>query len=96
MNIGIVTAYNDMLSAHATIIRYPEQMKVWAHRGGRTAQVRAACRRCATASTQGYQGMELSLFSRDTIALGTAVALSPGLSRARRCSASATRSCPAC
>lgn len=76
MNIGIVTAYNDMLSAHAPYYRYPEQMKVWAHEAGATAQVAGGVPAMCDGVTQGYQGMELSLFSRDTIAMGTAVALS--------------------
>ncbi|WNO52452.1 phosphogluconate dehydratase [Stakelama saccharophila] len=76
MNIGIVTAYNDMLSAHATYYRYPEQMKVWALEVGATAQVAGGVPAMCDGVTQGYSGMELSLFSRDTIALSTAVALS--------------------
>ncbi len=76
MNIGIVTAYNDMLSAHATYYRYPEQMKVWALEVGATAQVAGGVPAMCDGVTQGYQGMELSLFSRDTIALSTAVSLS--------------------
>ena len=76
MNIGIVTAYNDMLSAHATYYRYPEQMKVWAHEAGATAQVAGGVPAMCDGVTQGYQGMELSLFSRDTIAMSTAIALS--------------------
>ncbi|MDG5487332.1 phosphogluconate dehydratase [Sphingomonas sp. BGYR3] len=76
MNIGIVTAYNDMLSAHATYYRYPEQMKVWAMEAGATAQVAGGVPAMCDGVTQGYQGMELSLFSRDTIALSTAIALS--------------------
>ncbi|MBR0551221.1 phosphogluconate dehydratase [Stakelama marina] len=76
MNIGIVTAYNDMLSAHATYYRYPEQMKVWALEVGATAQVAGGVPAMCDGVTQGYSGMELSLFSRDTIAMGTAVALS--------------------
>lgn len=78
MNIGIVTAYNDMLSAHATYYRYPEQMKVWAREAGATAQVAGGVPAMCDGVTQGYPGMELSLFSRDTIALSTAVALSHG------------------
>jgi phosphogluconate dehydratase len=78
MNIGIVTAYNDMLSAHATYYRYPEQMKVWAREVGATAQVAGGVPAMCDGVTQGYAGMELSLFSRDTIALSTAVALSHG------------------
>ena len=76
MNIGIVTAYNDMLSAHAVYYRYPEQMKVWAREAGATAQVAGGVPAMCDGVTQGYPGMELSLFSRDTIALSTAVALS--------------------
>ena len=76
MNIGIVTAYNDLLSAHATYYRYPEQMKVWAHEAGATAQVAGGVPAMCDGVTQGYQGMELSLFSRDAIAMGTGIALS--------------------
>ena len=79
MNIGIVTAYNDMLSAHATYYRYPEQMKVWAREVGATAQVAGGVPAMCDGVTQGYPGMELSLFSRDTIALATAIALSHGM-----------------
>jgi phosphogluconate dehydratase len=79
MNIGIVTSYNDMLSAHATYYRYPEQMKVWALEAGATAQVAGGVPAMCDGITQGYDGMELSLFSRDTIALSTAVALSHGM-----------------
>ncbi|HWK35604.1 phosphogluconate dehydratase [Sphingomonas sp.] len=79
MNIGIVTAYNDMLSAHATYYRYPEQLKIWAREAGVTAQVAGGVPAMCDGVTQGYAGMELSLFSRDTIALSTAIALSHGL-----------------
>ncbi|RHW16430.1 phosphogluconate dehydratase [Sphingomonas gilva] len=79
MNIGIVTAYNDMLSAHATYYRYPEQIKIWAREFGVTAQVAGGVPAMCDGVTQGYPGMELSLFSRDTIALSTAVALSHGM-----------------
>ncbi len=79
MNIGIVTAYNDMLSAHATYYRYPEQMKIWAREAGITAQVAGGVPAMCDGVTQGYPGMELSLFSRDTIALSTAIALSHGM-----------------
>jgi len=78
MNIGVVTAYNDMLSAHAVYYRYPEQMKVWAREVGATAQVAGGVPAMCDGVTQGYAGMELSLFSRDTIALATAIALSHG------------------
>lgn len=76
MNIGIVTSYNDMLSAHAVYYRYPEQMKIWALEAGATAQVAGGVPAMCDGVTQGYSGMELSLFSRDTIALSTAIALS--------------------
>jgi phosphogluconate dehydratase len=79
MNIGIVSAYNDMLSAHAVYYRYPELMKVWAREAGATAQVAGGVPAMCDGVTQGYAGMELSLFSRDTIALSTAVALSHGM-----------------
>ncbi|MFN3774995.1 phosphogluconate dehydratase [Sphingomonas parapaucimobilis] len=78
MNIGIVSAYSDMLSAHAVYYRYPELMKVWAREVGATAQVAGGVPAMCDGVTQGYAGMELSLFSRDTIALSTAVALSHG------------------
>ncbi|MBY8824038.1 phosphogluconate dehydratase [Sphingomonas colocasiae] len=79
MNIGIVTAYNDMLSAHQPYGRYPEQMKVFAREAGATAQVAGGVPAMCDGVTQGQVGMELSLFSRDTIAMGTAIALSHGM-----------------
>jgi len=79
MNIGIVTAYNDMLSAHQPYGRYPEQIKLFAREVGATAQVAGGVPAMCDGVTQGQLGMELSLFSRDTIALGTAVALSHGM-----------------
>lgn len=78
MHISIVSAYNDLLTAHAVYYRYPEQMKVRSHEVGATAQVAGDVPAVCDGVTQGYQGMELSLFSRDTIALSTAVALSHG------------------
>jgi phosphogluconate dehydratase len=75
-NIGIVTAYNDMLSAHAPFEGYPSVIKDEARRLGATAQVAGGVPAMCDGVTQGTSGMELSLFSRDTIALGTAVALS--------------------
>ena len=78
-NIGIVTAYNDMLSAHQPYGRYPEQMKLYAREVGATAQVAGGVPAMCDGVTQGQSGMELSLFSRDTIALSTAVALSHGM-----------------
>ncbi|MCJ8159343.1 phosphogluconate dehydratase [Sphingomonas sp. LaA6.9] len=79
MNIGIVTAYNDMLSAHQPYGRYPEQMKVFAREKGATAQVAGGVPAMCDGVTQGQLGMELSLFSRDNIAMGTAIALSHGM-----------------
>jgi phosphogluconate dehydratase len=76
MNIGIVTAYNDMLSAHQPYGRYPEAIKVAAREVGATAQVAGGVPAMCDGVTQGQAGMDLSLFSRDTIALGTAIALS--------------------
>ena len=75
-NLGIVTAYNDMLSAHQPYHRYPERMKIWAREIGATAQVAGGTPAMCDGVTQGEAGMELSLFSRDTIALSTTVALS--------------------
>ena len=76
MNIGIVTAYNDMLSAHQPYGRYPELIKLAAREVGATAQVAGGVPAMCDGVTQGQAGMDLSLFSRDTIALSTAVALS--------------------
>ena len=79
MNIGIVTAYNDMLSAHQPYGRYPEQMKIFAREVGATAQVAGATPAMCDGVTQGQDSMELSLFSRDVIAMATAVGLSHGM-----------------
>ncbi|MBU0588922.1 MAG: phosphogluconate dehydratase [Gammaproteobacteria bacterium] len=75
-NIGIVTAYNDMLSAHAPLQHYPDIIKQEARRLGATAQVAGGVPAMCDGVTQGTPGMELSLFSRDVIAMATAVALS--------------------
>lgn len=75
-NIGIVSAYNDMLSAHQPYALYPDALKASARAHGATAQVAGGVPAMCDGVTQGYEGMELSLFSRDVIALGTAVALS--------------------
>jgi phosphogluconate dehydratase len=74
-NLGIVTAYNDMLSAHQPYERFPDVIRDEAHRHGATAQVAGGVPAMCDGVTQGLPGMELSLFSRDTIAMGTAVAL---------------------
>jgi phosphogluconate dehydratase len=79
MNIGIVSAYNDMLSAHQPYGRYPEQMKIFAREVGATAQVAGATPAMCDGVTQGQDSMELSLFSRDAIAMATAVGLSHGM-----------------
>jgi phosphogluconate dehydratase len=78
-NIGIVSAYNDMLSAHQPYGRYPEQMKIFAREVGATAQVAGGVPAMCDGVTQGQPGMDLSLFSRDVIAMGTAIALSHGM-----------------
>lgn len=75
-NIGIVTAYNDVLSAHAPLQHYPELIKDEARRHGATAQVAGGVPAMCDGVTQGTPGMELSLFSRDVIAMATAVSLS--------------------
>ena len=75
-NIGIVTAYNDMLSAHQPFQSYPDQIKAAARRVGATAQVAGGVPAMCDGVTQGQVGMELSLFSRDVIALATGVSLS--------------------
>jgi phosphogluconate dehydratase len=75
-NIGIVTAFNDMLSAHQPLERYPALIKLAARSAGCTAQVAGGVPAMCDGVTQGQPGMELSLFSRDTIALATAIALS--------------------
>src|SRR6056297_1125377 len=75
-NIGIVTAYNDMLSAHQPFETYPQKIKDAARRAGATAQVAGGVPAMCDGVTQGQVGMELSLFSRDVIALATGVALS--------------------
>lgn len=75
-NIGIVTAYNDMLSAHTPLQAYPAFIKDEARKLGATAQVAGGVPAMCDGVTQGTSGMELSLFSRDVIAMSTAVALS--------------------
>ena len=75
-NLAIVTAYNDMLSAHQPFARFPELIKQAARAAGGSAQVAGGVPAMCDGVTQGEAGMELSLFSRDVIALSTAVALS--------------------
>jgi phosphogluconate dehydratase len=75
-NIGIVNAYNDMLSAHVPLGRFPDIIKEEARRLGATAQVAGGVPAMCDGVTQGTPSMELSLFSRDVIAMATAVSLS--------------------
>ena len=75
-NIGIVTAYNDMLSAHQPMEHYPALIRMAARNAGGSAQVAGGVPAMCDGVTQGRAGMELSLFSRDVIAMSTAVALS--------------------
>jgi len=75
-HIGVVTAYNDMLSAHQPYETYPALIRDEARRRGATVQVAGGVPAMCDGVTQGQPGMELSLFSRDAIAMGTAIALS--------------------
>ena len=74
-HLAVVTAYNDMLSAHQPYERFPDVIRDEARRLGATVQVAGGVPAMCDGVTQGQPGMELSLFSRDTIAMGTAVAL---------------------
>ena len=75
-NLGIITAYNDMLSAHQPFEHYPELIRAAAREAGATAQVAGGVPAMCDGVTQGRAGMELSLFSRDVIALAAGVGLS--------------------
>ncbi|MCP4182074.1 MAG: phosphogluconate dehydratase [Hyphomicrobiales bacterium] len=75
-NIGIVTSYNDMLSAHHPYKDYPDLIKQTAKNSGGVAQVACGVPAMCDGVTQGQPGMELSLFSRDAIAMSTAIGLS--------------------
>ncbi|MBW8470677.1 MAG: phosphogluconate dehydratase [Thiobacillus sp.] len=75
-HVGVITAYNDMLSAHQPYEHYPELIRGHARALGATAQVAGGVPAMCDGVTQGASGMELSLFSRDVIALATAVGLS--------------------
>ncbi len=75
-NLGVVTAYNDMLSAHQPYEDYPAQIRSAARAAGATAQVAGGVPAMCDGVTQGQTGMELSLFSRDVIAMAAGVALS--------------------
>ncbi len=84
-NIGIVTAYNDMLSAHQPLEDYPRILRAAALAAGATAQVAGGVPAMCDGVTQGRAGMELSLFSRDVIAMSTAIALSHDMFDAALC-----------
>ena len=84
-NIGIVTAYNDMLSAHQPFEGYPQVIRAAARAAGGTAQVAGGVPAMCDGVTQGRPGMELSLMSRDVIAMATAVGLSHGVYDAALC-----------
>lgn len=84
-NIAIVSAYNDMLSAHQPLSRYPELIKEAARAVGALAQFAGGVPAMCDGVTQGQPGMELSLFSRDVIAMSTAIALSHGVFDAVLC-----------
>lgn len=75
-NLGIITAYNDMLSAHKTYEDYPEKLRRYANKYNAVAQVAGAVPAMCDGVTQGQDGMELSLFSRDVIAMSTVIGLS--------------------
>lgn len=84
-NIGIVSAYNDMLSAHQPYKNMPDLIKEEAHKQDAVAQVAAGVPAMCDGITQGQLGMELSLFSRDVIAMATAVGLSHNMFDAVMC-----------
>src|SRR5215469_12791918 len=84
-NLAIVTAYNDMLSAHQPYERFPGLIRAAAREAGATAQVAGGVPAMCDGVTQGHAGMELSLFSRDVIAMSTGVALSHGMFDAALC-----------
>jgi len=84
-NIGIITAYNDMLSAHQPFESYPQVIRAAARAAGGTAQVAGGVPAMCDGVTQGRPGMELSLLSRDVIAMATAVGLSHGVYDAALC-----------
>lgn len=84
-NVGIVTAYNDMLSAHQPMGAYPDQIKLALRQAGATAQIAGGVPAMCDGVTQGQPGMELSLFSRDVIAMAVAVSLSHNMFDAALC-----------
>ena len=84
-NIGIVSSYNDMLSAHKPFEHFPKVIKAAATQFGATAQIAGMVPAMCDGVTQGRPGMELSLMSRDVIAMSTAVSLSHGVYDAALC-----------
>jgi phosphogluconate dehydratase len=84
-NLAIVSSYNDMLSAHRPLERYPELIKLGAREAGAVAQFAGGVPAMCDGVTQGQAGMELSLFSRDVIAMATAIALSHNMFDATLC-----------
>jgi phosphogluconate dehydratase len=84
-NIAIVTSYNDMLSAHQPFERFPGLIRAAARVAGATAQVAGGVPAMCDGVTQGHAGMELSLFSRDVIAMSTGIALAHGMFDATLC-----------
>ena len=84
-NLAIVSAYNDMLSAHQPLERYPALIKLAAREAGAVAQFAGGVPAMCDGVTQGQPGMELSLFSRDVIAMSTAIALSHEMFDAALC-----------
>ncbi len=85
VNIGIVSAYNDMLSAHKTYETYPNSIRQQAAKIGAVAQVASCVPAMCDGVTQGQKGMELSLLSRDVIAMSTAIGLSHNMFDAGMC-----------
>lgn len=84
-NLAIISSYNDMLSAHRPFERYPELLKLGAREAGAVAQFAGGVPAMCDGVTQGQPGMELSLFSRDVIAMATSVALSHNMFDAALC-----------
>ena len=84
-NVGIINAYNDMLSAHQPLAVYPDLIKGFARELGGTAQVASGVPAMCDGVTQGQPGMDLSLFSRDVVAMSTAVGLSHNIFDAALC-----------
>ena len=84
-NLAIVSSYNDMLSAHRPLERFPELLKLGAREAGAVAQFAGGVPAMCDGVTQGQPGMELSLFSRDVIAMATGIALSHNMFDATLC-----------